>query len=145
MEIEAGVVAFFKADAGIGAVLGDRIYPGVLPQGWTTPSCRYQKISSVKTRSLGGPSGSASSRLQLDVFARRSDGVTGYAQAKAAVAAIRSAFNTKSAEIGAGARILFGTVTISGLVIEEERDADYDDDSEDFRVILEVFIRHAES
>ena len=64
-----------------------RIYPGVAPQGSLVPCLVYNRISAPRFRSLDGPEGYATPRIQLDAWAGS------YSEAKALAVAVREAID----------------------------------------------------
>ena len=65
------------------ALIGTRVYPGVIPQDATLPALAYQKIGSLPVRSHSGFSNLTETRLQVTC-----QGNT-YASVKAVVVALR--------------------------------------------------------
>lgn len=55
----------------LSAIVGNRVYPDVLPQAPTLPAIRYQRISTARDqyRTLIGKAEYASPRMQVDVYA----------------------------------------------------------------------------
>ena len=68
-------------------LVSTRIYPLTLPQGVTMPAVRYQRISGNSDPHIGGTTGTATARLQFDIFA------TTYAAAESLRDAIREAID----------------------------------------------------
>lgn len=65
-----GVRKRLAASTGVGAQAGDRIYPLSLPQNPTLPAVTYQQISGESQVALGGVTGLARARVQVDSWAR---------------------------------------------------------------------------
>jgi len=67
----------------VAALVGDRVYPLVLPQPPTLPAIRYQRISTPRAqyRTLDGLANYASPRIQIDCWDTTPDGVLAVARA----------------------------------------------------------------
>lgn len=68
----------------VAALVGDRVYPLLLPQGLTTfPAIRYQRISTPRSqyRTLDGRAEYASPRIQVDCWALTFDGAIAVSEA----------------------------------------------------------------
>ena len=113
--IEQDVHAALAGHAGLTALVGDRIYPVVLPEGVSYPAVRYQRIGGGPLQHTGGDSGLENARIQIDVWAKR------YAQAKDTAEQVRAAIRTATA---------FKAVSVA------EVDG-YEDDTRTFRVTLD--------
>lgn len=104
--IEEALVDILEADAAVAAVVDDRIYPIVLPQGAMLPAIVYQRISGPRAETMQGPSGLAWPRFQFV-----SVGAT-FGDAMAVAVAVRQALD--------GYRGMVGGVTIHGILILNE-------------------------
>jgi hypothetical protein len=80
------IVAHVKADAGLVAACGGRIYPLTLPQHPTLPALTYQRIDGPREVSHTGDSGLEHPRYQFDCWA------TTYLEAEALATAMMRAF-----------------------------------------------------
>jgi len=69
MSFDADFRRFLIDDPGVGEIIGDRLYPLVLPQGCILPAATYQEISGTRDHTMDGPSGIASLRVQITTFA----------------------------------------------------------------------------
>lgn len=65
--LETDLVTALEADAGITAVVGDRIYPVIAPDNCTFPALVYSVVSEVQIGS--GSNRCMQARVQLDVYA----------------------------------------------------------------------------
>jgi hypothetical protein len=91
--IEAGLTALLLGNTAVAAIVGDRVYPLVLPGKPGTeevrkyvPSVTYQRVSSTRVAgTLQGPSELVGARIQVDAWA------DSYATVKHLADAIRSA------------------------------------------------------
>ena len=136
MSLEAAIVAKLKGDAGVKALVASRIYPNVAPKGARGGAYLvYQRISTPRVRSMDGPSGLASPRLQLTCY-----GPT-YAKAMALAEAVRLALD--------GYAGVTGGVTVQGVTVLDEGDIpDLAVESESIRAYgrrLDVQIWHEEA
>ncbi len=98
--VEADLVRYLEANAGVSALVGDRIYPLMIPERATLPAIRYQGISMGSEVAHTGPSGLARHRIQLTVHAAT------YAIAQAVATALRRALDGKKGMFGAGSSCL---------------------------------------
>ena len=107
--LEEGIIAFLKADAAIGVVVADRIYPDMIPQGAVIPCLTYQRISTprIVTHDSSGATGDlASPRFQFDAWSE-----TGK-EAKAISDVLRGVLHGKKGAMGG--------VTIRAALAENE-------------------------
>jgi len=119
--LEEGIAAFLIADATIGAVVANRIYPLMIPQGATLPCLTYQRISTprIVTHQSSGATGDLTNpRFQFDAW-----GVT-QKEVKAISDALRAVLH--------GKRGAMGGVTIRAAIAENE-EPEFDPDSELYR------------
>ena|SRR4026207_1493356 len=110
-DIRPALRSFLLADVNISAVVADRVFPLVLPQGQTQPSIVYSRISGIGDHTTSGPSGLARPRFQIDAYAQSAD------DADALALMIKSALD--------GFAGLMGTITVQGVFYETERDDFY--------------------
>src|ERR1044072_6747714 len=75
-DLRLGIRNLLLANAGIVGVVGDRVYPVVLPQGVTQDSLVYTRISEGENSTFLGPSGLLSTRIQLDAYSLSADRAT---------------------------------------------------------------------
>ena len=119
--LEEGIAAFLIADATIGAVVDNRIYPLMIPQGAILPCLTYQRISTprIVTHQSSGATGDLTNpRFQFDAW-----GVT-QKEVKAISDALRAVLH--------GKRGAMGGVTIRAAIAENE-EPEFDPDSELYR------------
>jgi len=69
MSIEAALVALLKADSGIAALVGDRIWPLYIQQGETRACLTFQEIDGPEEVSTDGPIGLIDGRFQINCWA----------------------------------------------------------------------------
>ena len=131
--LEEGIVAFLIADADIHAVVEDRIYPMMIPQGATLPCLTYQRISTprILTHDTSGATGDLTSpRFQFDAWAETQK------ETKAISDALRKVLNGKTGAMGG--------VTIRAALAENEV-PEYDPDSELYRGRSDYIIWYEEA
>lgn len=128
--MEEAVTALLLADAGLTALVGNRIHWMRLPQSVEgMPYVNLQTVSGIRDYHMGGPSGLTQHRLQVDAWG------ASYGSAKAAARA--------AAAVLSGHR---GT-TLRGGFIDSERDfadADSGDVNRLFRTSFDIMIWSAE-
>lgn len=88
--IKAALYQYLIADAGLAALIGDRVYPQLIPQrAWNgahvQPCAVYQRVGITRDVRYCGTSGLARSAFQIDAYA------TEYENADAVARAIKSA------------------------------------------------------
>ena len=126
MSIESAVGDLIEAAA---TDLADRIYPLQIPSGTAFPNAVYQRVSTRRDATLGGPNGQSLARLQLDVYAKT------HLQARAIADAVRVALD--------GFRGTQSGVVIQDAYLENEHDL-FDEQTGIYRIILEFQIRFEE-
>jgi len=93
---EQALFELLTHDAGMSAIVGDRVYPVRLPDEVILPALVYMKASCIRYASHGGPSKLASSRFQLDCYS------ADYLEAKRlALAAVAALHGKKGGDIQA--------------------------------------------
>ena len=111
MVIEEAVVYHLENDGPVAAVVGDRIYPNVIPQDVDLPAIAYQVISRPGLMCHDGPSGIAWPRFQITAQADDYDEVVGL------INLVRVAFDGFDGVMGGG-----GGVTVEGCFVKDVRD-----------------------
>jgi hypothetical protein len=129
--LEVDLIAEFKLRTAIAAVVADRVSDTVLPQSPTYPAIVIQRISTPRERTLSGPSGLASPRIQVGCYA--DSGIAG----KQLAAIVRGEFDGFRGKLSAG-----GTMVDECSVLDER--SLYDDDVEKFVTQLDFEIWHQE-
>ena len=133
--IEAALYQFLTEHPRLSALIGARLYPLVLPQNVVYPAGRYQRISTTRVRSHGGPSLLASPRIQVDWWAADAPGVSGFRRVSDVAEACRLALDGFSG--------LMGTTHVDAATLVMERDL-FEDDPLVFRVSQDFEIVHDE-
>jgi len=93
-ELEEALTYKLANTAGVSALVSDRIYPGIAPQGAALPYLTYQRVSGPRTYTFDGASGIEAPRIQIDCFAATYSGV------KALATAVRAALSALTGNIG---------------------------------------------
>lgn len=112
--LEAALVALLVPGGAVGAIVGTRVYPVVLPQTPLYPSIRYQRIDTVRgpyRKMATGRSEYARPRFQIDCFA------TTAAAAQALADAVRSVLDGFS---GTSASVQIGSVALEDEAADAE-------------------------
>ena len=110
---------------------GLRIYPNLLPQGCAMPAITYQRISGHREHCLGGPSGRARPRFQIDCWAADYDGAKDLAnKVRLCLDGFKGDINTES--------------DVGGITLEADRDI-WEDDINVYRISMDFIIPHFET
>ncbi|HEY8342035.1 MAG TPA: DUF3168 domain-containing protein [Calditerricola sp.] len=129
--IRQAVIAYLKGNAGVQAILGQRIYSLKLPDNLTNwPAATIQRVSTVRHHTKLGPAGLTDSRIQVSIFGPDFLAVTQAADA------VRAALD--------GFRGDMGGVTVHNVRSDGEIDL-YDPDAGmdgTYHVALEFVITH---
>lgn len=115
MNLEQALSAHLRAHTGLTALVGDRIYPLVLPQGCAMPAITYSRVSGTKQRMLTEP-GPRRTRMQISCWGAR------YADPKALVAQVSAALQDFQGVLGGpgGIEVLDADVLDNPDLYEEE-------------------------
>lgn len=104
MTLEEGLYTYLQSQAGVTSLVGTRIYPLLLQQVETLPAVAYQRISTQRNASHGGPANASIARIQFDALAAT------MTQAQNVLAAIRSACDGVGGTLGGGAGVVVATM-----------------------------------
>ena len=85
VDFEIVLLRTLREDAGLSALVGNKVFALVIPQGTKLPCITFQRIGGVPANTLSRHSGLEEIDLQIDVWARD------YDEAKAIAKAVRSA------------------------------------------------------
>ena len=132
--IEADLYAFITEHPRLSAI-GSRFYPLVLPQNVIYPAGRYQRISTPRISSHGGPSRLAGPRYQIDWWSVDASGVSGFRTVSDVAEQCRKALDGFSG--------LMGTTRVGYVELIDERDF-FEDDPLVFRVSQDFLVFHTE-
>lgn len=131
MLIEEALVAYLKADPGVVAIVGSRIYPRKMPQGGQLPALVYTRIVGLHERSLTGGSGLAQGSFQFDCNA------LDYGTSKRLTEELRL---TLDCQLG-----VWSGVQVQSCMVTGNFDASYEDEVEVYRTIVEAEIWYEET
>jgi len=131
VSIETGLYSHLTTDSDVSALVGTRVYPLKLPQGYTLPAISYQRVSGDRLATLSGPTGRANPRFQIDCWASTYSGVRDLASK------VRQALDGHKGGLG-------GEDDVGGISIEGDRDL-FEENTEVFRVTMDFFIPHFET
>jgi len=92
--IDEALVQILTGDGAVAALVMDRVYPIVTPQGAELPAVVYQRISGPRDETMDGPSGLASPRYQFSCIGR------GYGEMVAVAEAVRRALDGFRGDVG---------------------------------------------
>jgi len=130
--IEAAVIAHLLADAGVEALVEDRVFPVSLPQGARLPSVVVARVDGAPLLADDGPSGLSNPRLQIDCWG------SSYASAKALARAVTSSLNAYSGDMAG--------LDVPHVELEAERDMPREGGSNQseyrYRVSLDFLVWH---
>lgn len=85
VDFEIVLLRTLREDAGLSALVGNKVFALVIPQGTKLPCITFQRIGGMPANTLSGHSGLEEIDLQIDVWARD------YDEAKAIAKAVRFA------------------------------------------------------
>lgn len=71
MTMEASLFTFLTSDPAVSALIGTRMYPGVIPQGGLQPCIVYAKTSRTRQQLFCGTDGLLLTRIDIDCYAKR--------------------------------------------------------------------------
>ena len=94
MSLETGLYAFLAAQAALKALVASRIYPEAAPAAAKKPYLVYQRITTDRDRTMDGPNGLATPRMQVTCWAAT------YAGAIALAGAVADAIDGHSGDLG---------------------------------------------
>ena len=81
--VEAALPSILINDTAVNMLVGDGIYPNIIPQGADIPAITYQQISGPRVHDMQGPNGMVKARWQINCWA------ADYAKAKELAGAVR--------------------------------------------------------
>ncbi len=116
MRFEEALFAHLKDCTGLKNLVGDRIYPLVLPQKAVLPAVTYQKISGERLHELQGDTGFTRPVYQLSCLAET------YAQCKAVAEQVRLCLQNHSGLMGGIEGVAVGAVLLEGELEGYESD-----------------------
>lgn len=108
MGVKAALYSLLAADAGVKALVDDRIYPLTIPQDKALPAIAYQVITTTRGYNHAGQSSLAGPYFQITIAAASAAAAEGLA------AAVRLALSGYAGTVG--------TVVIASIFLENEFD-----------------------
>lgn len=127
--IEDGLYSYLKAQSTINSIVGDRIYPSILPQDPVLPAITFHVVSSEPVSRQDGKPVLEKARIQIDAYASQ------VRNAKLLAKAIRDSLE---AYVG-----LMGTISVQAVFVLDYGMTDFEDVPSEFRVISEYEIWYA--
>jgi len=132
MTIQEGLLDYLLDQSAITAIVSQRIYPMVVPQGQPLPSITLQKISEQENYHLGGTTSLRVARMQIDCYAATPKAASDLSEL------VRTAMSTQ--------RLLMGTVEVTSVFRENSRDtnerSDNGSDPGDYRNSTDYMIHY---
>ena len=95
VDFEIVLLRTLREDAGLSALVGNKVFALVIPQGTKLPCITFQRIGGRPANTLAGPSGLEEIDLLIDAWARD------YHEAKAVAKAVRAAMPANGPRFGA--------------------------------------------
>lgn len=130
-DIRPALRSLLLGDAGIAALVADRVYPLRLPQGVKVASVVYTRVTGDTDYTTQGASGYARSRMQIAAWAPTADAATALAN------------KVKDCLSGFTGAVGNPSVVIQGAFCTDEREQ-YDDVVQLYGVMRDFFIHHEE-
>ncbi|WP_036010737.1 tail completion protein gp17 [Bradyrhizobium yuanmingense] len=130
-DIRPALRTLLLGDAGVAALVADRVYPIRLPQGVKVASVVYTRISGDTDYKMEGASGYARSRMQVAAWAPTADAATALAN------------KVKDCLSGFTGAVGNPSVFIQGAFCTDEREL-YDDVVQLYGVMRDYFVHHEE-
>lgn len=129
-DIESGLFTFLSTNAGLEALIGQRIYPLRIPENATLPALAYQKVSGPSEHSKDGDMSLNHPRFQLTCWADK------YADAKAVRTAVMAALQSFANGGSFG-----GGPVVDQIIVENDADL-HDPASLEFGASVDAIIWH---
>jgi hypothetical protein len=137
--IEKGLYQFLAADAGVSNIVGNRIFPILMPEGAKLPAVVFLKVASVPIESLDGDDPTEAARYQFDCYSSMPNYYTSRQLAKA----VRSLLVPKADQSGTTAEVPYslpdGTV-IQAVHLHDDRDLPFEEGPQTwvYRALLDI-------
>jgi hypothetical protein len=122
-------------DAAVTAMVGTRIFPGLLPQRADFPAVVYGQISSERVSAMGQDTGTVRSIWQIDCYAKT------YGSARELASKVRKSLQRK---LGSVAIPSNGAKLLQGLFVEADTDL-FEDETQLHRVSTDYVIWYVEA
>lgn len=130
LRFRAALVAALKADAGVAATVGAKVFPGRVPENVALPAIIWQVVSLPRDHHLGGTAGVARARVQFSAIAKTA------ADCEVAAESLRQLLD------GFTGRLPGGVVVLETNLLDERDMSDAPDDGSDagvFRTSQDYF------
>lgn len=134
MSIETAIRGELIGNAAVTALIGTRVYPMFLAQGYTLPAISYQRITGSRPREAADKTGRVNAHFQIDCWA------DSYTTARDLAGKVITCLDNHRGTLGTGTAAMDDVGTIETIA---ERD-DYNTEVEVYRVILEFLIPYKE-
>lgn len=134
MSIETAIRSALINNAAVSALVGTRVYPMFLAQGYTLPAISYQRITGSRPREQSDKTGRVNARFQVDCWADT------YSGGRDLAGKVIECLDNHRGTLGTGTAATDDVGTIETIT---ERD-DYNETVEVYRVILEFLIPYKE-
>lgn len=128
-DLRPALRAYLLADPAIAAIVANRVFATVIPQGVNSASVVVSLISGRGDHHMEGASGLGRSRLQVDAWAPGADVATALGNA------VRDRIDGFRGVMGEGD----AAVTVQGIFLADERDG-YDDATKLYRLGRDYFV-----
>lgn len=100
MTIYSALNTHLRADVGVAAIVGTQVYPGIPPERSVAPFISFRRIAYENVRHLGGLSGLAKHKMQIDCWGATSlDSISVSEAVRDAVDHFRGPMGTEALEI----------------------------------------------
>lgn len=116
-----------KDDAGVGAIIGDKIYPGIIPDNVAYPAVRYTELTQRFDETKDGPIATGEHSFEVHIYSYE------YAQAHRLATAIKTALDWYNGTVN--------NVAIERIRLVDQSDDPFQDEKELFQITQEYNIR----
>jgi hypothetical protein len=130
MTIEADLRTHLVNDSDVSAIVGSRVYPMRLPQGFDLPAISYQRVSGDRSKDLQGSTGHTEPRIQIDCWAKS------YGEIKNLAEKLRLSLDRFTGDLGGGQYV-------HHVSLEGERDM-FEEETEILHVSQDYMISYNE-
>lgn len=116
VSLRLALVAALKADPAVVAIVGDRVFPGIVPQTVSLPAIAYQVVSLARNRprDLAGRNLIPSARIQISALSRS------LSECEAAIEAVRQAIDAFRGDLGGAGLTVVDTIAIDERDLHED-------------------------
>lgn len=130
MSLEGALVTLITSDAGMSALISNRLYPDRLPIDPTLPAIAYQQVTLAETSAHGGDVGYEQIGMQFRI----------YANTRTAALAIRDALRDTLRDYrGVVDNEKIDRIRITNAI------SDFDPGNDDYQVIVDTVVHHVRS